>query len=58
MHQTGILNLANRLSGGAVADTDAACQLIAGAEHEVWVPERPVPMLFSYENAEQLYEEL
>jgi maleamate amidohydrolase len=58
MHQTGIINLANRLSGGAVACTDAACRLIAGEEVEVWVPARPVPLLFSYADAEQIYEAL
>lgn len=58
MHQTAILNLANRLSGGAVASTEAASRLIAGAEAEVWVPERPVPILFGYEDAEKHYEAL
>jgi maleamate amidohydrolase len=58
MHQTGILNLANRLSGGAVVNTATAARLIAGAEAEVWVPERPVPMLFGYGDAEKLYEML
>jgi maleamate amidohydrolase len=55
MHQTGILNLANRLSGGAVVDTTAACRLIADEEVEVWAPERPVPLLFGYADAERIY---
>jgi len=58
MHQTGIINLANRLYGGAVASTAAACRLIAGEEVDVWVPERPVPLLFSYADAAQIYETL
>jgi maleamate amidohydrolase len=58
MHQTGILNLANRLSGGAVASTAAATQLMAGGEAEVWVPERPVPILFGYGDAENIYQTL
>ena len=58
MHQTGILNLANRLSGGAVASTDTACRLIAGDELDVWVPERPVPLLFDYADAEKVYDTL
>src|SRR5688572_8455540 len=58
MHQTGIINLANRLSGGAVAGTVAACRLIAGEQVEVWVPERPVPLLFGYADAEKMYEAL
>jgi nicotinamidase-related amidase len=56
MHQTGILNLANRLYGGAVAGTDAACGLIAGTEVDVWAPERPVPLLYGYEDAGRLYD--
>lgn len=58
MHQTGILNLANRLSGGAVADSQTAVRLIAGAAAEVWAPERPVPILFGYGDAEELYRSL
>ena len=58
MHQTGIVNLANRLSGGAVTATATACRLMAGSSAEVWVAERPVPLLFSYADAEQLYEAL
>lgn len=58
MHQTGIINLANRLSGGAVADTATSCRLIVGEEAEVWVAERPVPLLFGYADAERIYESL
>jgi nicotinamidase-related amidase len=58
MHQTGILNLANRLSGGAVADTAATCRMIAGEEAGVWMAERPVPLLFTLETAAELYESL
>lgn len=58
MHQSGILNLANRLSGGAVTDTRSACRLIAGDEAEVWRAERPVPILFTYDDAQRHYEAL
>lgn len=58
MHQTGIINLANRLSGGAVTGTETACRLMAGSAAEVWVAERPVPLLFGYADAEKLYEAL
>jgi nicotinamidase-related amidase len=58
MHQTGILNLANRLNGGAVASTEAACRLIAGAAVEVWVHDKPVPFFYGYEDARVLYESL
>src|SRR4029450_8858593 len=55
MHQTAVLNIANRLYGGAVADTHRAMDLMVGRESEPWVPERPVPILFSYEDAADHY---
>jgi nicotinamidase-related amidase len=58
MHQTGILNLANRLNGGAVANAEAASGLIAGAAADVWVAEKQVPILFGYGDAERQYETL
>jgi nicotinamidase-related amidase len=58
MHQVAILNLANRLYGGAVADTARACTLMAGDGAEVWMPERPAPILFGYDDAQALYEAL
>ena len=58
MHQTGIINLANRLSGGAVANTTSACRLIGGETADVWIAERPVPLLFGYADAEKIYEAL
>lgn len=58
MHQTGILNLANRLYGGAVVAADAACRLIAGETVEAWTPEAPVPIRYGYEDAAVLYEGL
>ena len=58
MHQTAVINLANRLAGGAVADTAATLRLIGGEETEVWMAERPVPILFGYDDAEKLYQSL
>jgi nicotinamidase-related amidase len=58
MHETAILNLANRLYGGAVTDTDGACRLMAGETAEVWIVEGSVPLRFTYENAAELYSEL
>jgi len=58
MHQTGILNLANRLYGGAVADTSRALKLLDGQEAEAWVAERPVPILFGYADAARLFDSL
>lgn len=55
MHQTGILNLANRLYGGAVTDTAGACRLLAGDTVSVWQVEGSVPLRFTFENAAQLY---
>jgi nicotinamidase-related amidase len=55
MHQTGILNLANRLYGGAVTDTEGACRLMAGETIEAWVNQGPVPFRFTCENAAELY---
>jgi maleamate amidohydrolase len=58
MHQTAVLNIANRLYGGAVADSSRALQLMSGEEAEVWMPSRPVPVLFQYSDAADLYASL
>jgi nicotinamidase-related amidase len=58
MHQTAILNLANRLYGGAVADTEAVCRMLAGESVEAWQVEGAVPLRYTYENAAALYDEL
>jgi maleamate amidohydrolase len=58
MHQTAILNLANRLYGGAVTDTEGACRLIAGEAAEVWVTEGAVPLRYGFDDAAALYEAL
>jgi nicotinamidase-related amidase len=58
MHQTAVINIANRLYGGAVCDTANALRLIAGDEQEVWTLERPVPILFTYADAAERYREL
>jgi maleamate amidohydrolase len=58
MHQTSILNLANRLYGGAVTDTDGACRLLAGETVAAWQVESSVPLRFTFENAAALYAEL
>lgn len=58
MHQTGILNLANRLYGGAVVNTETACRLLAGETVDAWQPDRPVPIRYEAEQIAQLYESL
>ena len=58
MHQSAILNLANRLYGGAVVDTEMACRLIAGETVQAWQVQGAVPIRFTYENAADFYDEL
>lgn len=58
MHQTGILNLANRLYGGAVVSTDQVCRLLDGDTVEAWQIEGSVPLRFTYSNAAELYQGL
>ncbi|RJT37259.1 isochorismatase family protein [Mesorhizobium waimense] len=58
MHQTAILNLANRLYGGAVTNTVDACRLLSGDTVSVWQVEGSVPLRFTYENAAGLYDDL
>ena len=58
MHQTGILNMANRLYGGAIADKKDACRLMAGETVEAWQIEGAVPFRFTFETAAELYDGL
>lgn len=58
MHKIGVLNLANRLYGGAVADTERVLALLKGDAAKVWVAERPVPILFNLTDAAQHYADL
>jgi hypothetical protein len=58
MHEIGILNLANRLYGGAVVSTDATCQLMKGEAVEGWTPDSPVPIRYGYEDASEIYRAL
>ncbi|WP_119389357.1 isochorismatase family protein [Taklimakanibacter lacteus] len=58
MHRTATLNLANRLYGGAVADTERALALLQDDEAQAWVAERPVPILFNFTDAAELYDGL
>jgi len=58
MHETAMLNLANRLYGGAMVDTDKAVALIGGDTVKAWQVEGAVPLRWSYETAHELYEGL
>jgi maleamate amidohydrolase len=55
MHQTATLNIANRIYGGGVADTDRTLALIAGQPARVWTTALPVPIKFTYETAPAEY---
>jgi nicotinamidase-related amidase len=58
MHRTAIINLANRLYGGAVVDTAAACRLMAGETIDAWRVEGAVPLRFTFADAAAVYEAL
>ena len=58
MHQTAILNLANRLYGGGIADTARVLSIFAGGSSDVWQTDRPVPIRFDYADATHHYESL
>ena len=58
MHQTAVLNLANRLYGGAVADVERTLLLLNGKEAEVWRTEKPCPIRFTLANATDHYNSL
>lgn len=58
MHQTGILNMVNRLYGGAVMDTQTARRLIAGETADAWTIDEPVPLRFTTVNMAELYDAL
>ncbi|MDQ0470855.1 isochorismatase family protein [Labrys wisconsinensis] len=58
MHQTGMLNIANRLYGGAIGDTGRAVALLRGAPANVWRNTFPVPFRFRLTNVETMYDSL
>jgi nicotinamidase-related amidase len=58
MHQVAVLNIANRLYGGMVTNTDGAMALMSGEPVEIWTPERPVPIFFHYTDAAEHYARL
>lgn len=58
MHEVGILNLANRLYGGGVTDTESALRLFAGETVEVWQVRGSVPLRFTAESVAQAYRDL
>lgn len=55
MHETAVLNMANRLYGGAVVDTSRALSLMDGRSVQAWRMDLPVPIKFTYQSASQDY---
>lgn len=55
MRETAVLNMANRLYGGAVADTARAAAMIGGAAARVWWTDLPAPIKFTYDSARADY---
>jgi nicotinamidase-related amidase len=55
MHQVGILNIANRLYGGAVTDTEGACHLMSGEEITAWQLQGSAPLKYTLEDAGCMY---
>lgn len=58
MHQTAMLNLANRLSGGGICDTARAVALLGGDASTVWRMVDPVPFRFTADSLSDLYDGL
>jgi maleamate amidohydrolase len=58
MHQSAVLNLANRLYGGAVADLARTLALLRGETAEVWRTEKPVPIRFTFDDVTAHYDSL
>jgi maleamate amidohydrolase len=58
MHQSAVLNLANRLYGGAVADLARTLALLRGQSAEVWRTEKPVPIRFTFDDVTAHYDSL
>ena len=58
MHKTAILNLANRLYGGAIADVARTMALLRGETAQVWRTETPVPIRFTAADFSAHYDSL
>ena len=58
MHQTAIINLANRLYGGAVTDSSGACAILDGGAAKAWRLQPPVPLRFRTKDIERIYAEI
>ncbi len=55
MHQTGVINIANRLYGGAIADTQTTLKLIAGETKDCWQLRGTTALRFDADTIETVY---
>lgn len=58
MHETAVLDLANRLYGGGICDTDRATRLLSGKTAPVWRVVDPVPFRYTAATISALYDSL
>lgn len=58
MHESAILNLANRNYGGAVVDTKTVEALLAGETVSAWQVEGSVPLRYDWSNGSEIYRSL
>jgi len=58
MHRAAILNLANRLYGGAVADVERIAALLRGGTVQVWRTSKPAPIRFTLSDIDIYYASL
>ncbi len=58
MHETAVLNLGNRLFGGAICDTARAVAMLNGDPAQVWQIVDPVPLRFEHDTVTDIYDQL
>ena len=58
MHETAVLNLANRLYGGGICDTARAATMLRGGTTNVWQIVDPVPLRFDFDTITDFYDQL
>ena len=58
MHETAVLNLANRLYGGGICDTARAATMLNGRTADVWKMGDPVPIRFDFDTITDTYDQL
>ncbi len=58
MHQTAIVDMANRLYGGWISATDEALKVLAGEAARPWRFSRPVAFIFTADSPASHYAEI